>query len=181
MTENPLFAQCYKTRCLQWFGITTPTDAHIVPDNYMTNRRRLGSYLAAHELLVVADAAAPVPVTGLVAAPLTTSKAKAPGASRPLSPPVGPRKSRRVDSDAGAGYGAGSAASSSWSSTYPYDAPHYRQGSSSRAAPRGTTTPAYFNSCEPMVPCGLSYLSRVRWAYAPDGRIAESLVASATD
>eukprot|EP00972_Heterocapsa_arctica_P106856 15741323-Heterocapsa_arctica.AAC.1 len=79
----------------------------------MTNQRRLGSWLAAHELLVVADAAAPVPVTGLVVAPSTSSKAKAPSVSRPLSPTVGPRKSRRVDSASGAGYGTGSAASSS--------------------------------------------------------------------
>eukprot|EP00972_Heterocapsa_arctica_P086663 12774366-Heterocapsa_arctica.AAC.1 len=48
MTENPLFAKCYKTQCLQWFGTTSPSDAHIVPDSYMTNRRRLGSWLAAH-------------------------------------------------------------------------------------------------------------------------------------
>eukprot|EP00972_Heterocapsa_arctica_P025245 3719250-Heterocapsa_arctica.AAC.1 len=78
-----------------------------------------------------------------------TSSSKAPIVSRPLSPTVGPRKSRRVDSVSGAGYGTGSAASSSRSSTYPYEPPRYQQGSSSRAAPRGDTTPAYYDSVSP--------------------------------
>eukprot|EP00972_Heterocapsa_arctica_P089470 13190957-Heterocapsa_arctica.AAC.1 len=42
MNENPLFAQCYQIRCMQWFGTTKPTDGQSVPDNYMTNQRRIG-------------------------------------------------------------------------------------------------------------------------------------------
>eukprot|EP00972_Heterocapsa_arctica_P079100 11661287-Heterocapsa_arctica.AAC.2 len=69
MTENPLFNHCYKTRCLHWFKTTEPTDAHVVPDNFLTNERRLGSFLVARELLAVPG---PVPVTGLVAGPNTS-------------------------------------------------------------------------------------------------------------
>eukprot|EP00972_Heterocapsa_arctica_P055040 8116502-Heterocapsa_arctica.AAC.1 len=79
MTENPVFSNCYETRCLEWFHTTRPTDEHLVPDNALPNDRRLGSYLAAKAMLL---GAAPVPVTGMEAAP----KAKGPGASRPTSP-----------------------------------------------------------------------------------------------
>eukprot|EP00972_Heterocapsa_arctica_P064017 9445608-Heterocapsa_arctica.AAC.1 len=56
---------------------------------------------------------APVPMTGLVATPHTSGKARTPVTFRPVSPVAGPsaRKSRRIDPVAGAGYGTGSAAS----------------------------------------------------------------------
>eukprot|EP00972_Heterocapsa_arctica_P021326 3141088-Heterocapsa_arctica.AAC.1 len=41
MTENPLYDLAYKTRCFQWFHITTPTDENLVPDNILTNECRL--------------------------------------------------------------------------------------------------------------------------------------------
>eukprot|EP00972_Heterocapsa_arctica_P103726 15287162-Heterocapsa_arctica.AAC.1 len=62
MTENLLYDLAYKTRCFQGFHTTTPTDEHLVPDNILTNERRLGSYIAAKAVL---GATAPVPVTGL--------------------------------------------------------------------------------------------------------------------
>eukprot|EP00972_Heterocapsa_arctica_P091860 13548046-Heterocapsa_arctica.AAC.1 len=70
MNDNPLFATCYQIRRMQWWGTTKPTDAQIVPDNYMTNQRRIGSWLAARELISVADADA--------ATVVATSSSKAP-------------------------------------------------------------------------------------------------------
>eukprot|EP00972_Heterocapsa_arctica_P023054 3391934-Heterocapsa_arctica.AAC.1 len=93
---------------MEWLGTTKPNDDQIVPDYYMTNRRRTGSWLAARELLGAAEADA----SAVAVAPDLQTRSKAPSVSRPLSPTIGPRKARRVDSASGAGYGTGSAASS---------------------------------------------------------------------
>eukprot|EP00972_Heterocapsa_arctica_P081849 12061876-Heterocapsa_arctica.AAC.1 len=113
MMNNPVFRRCYEVRCIEWFHTNHVTDEHVVPDNALTNERRMGSFIAAQTTFMgdrELTGARPVPLGGLAAAP------KAPGVPRPVSPAAPPLKARRVAPTPGAGYSTGSRASSSQSS-----------------------------------------------------------------
>eukprot|EP00972_Heterocapsa_arctica_P085797 12643884-Heterocapsa_arctica.AAC.1 len=85
LNTNPLFAECCRVRCMQWWGTTKPTDEHVVADNILSNQRRIGSWKAARQMLTQADAEASA-VHATTSSKASGTRPTTPSVSRPASP-----------------------------------------------------------------------------------------------